>query len=107
MGNMKTITLKDLQEAEACYWNADGTPANDLAKRVEENLPATLHEIMCWDWVHVDDREWVLDKFATREQRRAYEKATAKHVEAYQKAIAKNWETYQKAKAPELKEATK
>jgi len=58
-----TITLQDLQAKGACYWRADRLPNHDLAERVEQNLPATLDEILSWDWVPFRDRCWVAGWF--------------------------------------------
>ena len=81
------ITLEDLQAQGACYWK-NGERVHELADRVEQNLPATLHEIMQWDRVPVGDREWVFLRFARASAREAYKQATASAWEAYEQATA-------------------
>jgi hypothetical protein len=85
------ITLEDLKQKDACYW--DGKK-HELADRVEANLPATLHEIMQWDWVPVNDREWVFLEFAEDSLYQTYRDAKAPPYQTYLDAEAPLWQTY-------------
>jgi hypothetical protein len=85
------ITLAELKAKGACYWG------DETAKRVEENLPATLHEIMCWEWVPVAERERVFRRFATATAWEAYKQATETAWKAYKQATAPAWKAHEQA----------
>ena len=91
------ITLEDLKAKNACYWEGE---KHELADRVEANLPATLHEIMRWDWVPVNDREWVFHKFAKAPLYQTYLDAEAPLRQTYLDAKAPLLQTYLDAEAP-------
>jgi hypothetical protein len=98
---MSKITLQDLQDKGACYWKARGERCHALAERVETNLPATLGEIMRWDWVPVDDREWVFEMFVLSPLWEAYEDARAPLWKAYEDTEVSLWESYGYAEPPQ------
>ena len=98
------ITFEMLQKNRACYWIGRG---RELADRIEASLPATLHEIVCWDWMPFGDRELVFVHFADQRRVDAYNKDKAPLLEACNKAKATHWDAYEKDKAEALKEATK
>ncbi len=55
---MKQITLKDLKNWNACYWEC-GERIHGKAEYVENNLPATALEVTKWD-IPPEDRLWAL-----------------------------------------------
>ena len=88
------ITLEMMQKKGAC--NSLTCMIHELSDRMEASLPASLHEMMRWDWMPFDDREWVFWQFADQRQK-----------DAYKKAVAPLWDAYRKAKAEALKEVAK
>ena len=91
------ITLEDLKEKNACYWEGK---KHELADRVEANLPATLVDIMRWDWVPVSDRDWVFHQFPEAPLYQTYRDAEAPLWQAYLDAKAPLLQAYGDAQAP-------
>jgi len=60
------ITLEKLKKEDACYWHYFGDA--HMAEFAEANLPATLHDILCCERITIDDRIWVFNRFANKEQ---------------------------------------